>query len=117
MARNRRKTSAEAIQGLIWEGKGQNELAEYQPWLNVRDVPSRGLSTRRKGWKTGRVHHVLSKLEKKYFYILEWSKVVVDIREQYPLLPLEDTLALAKLYGFDHPAVPNKDDPETLDPV
>jgi hypothetical protein len=75
------------------------------------------LSTRRKGWKTGRVHHVLSKLEKKYFYILEWSKIVVDIREQYPLLPLDDTLALAKHYAFDHPAVPNKEDPKTLDPV
>lgn len=43
--------------------------------------------------------------------------MVVDILEQYPLLPLDDMLALAKLYGFDHPAVPNKDDPKTLDPV
>src|SRR5260370_270939 len=51
MARNRRQTSGEAIQKLVREGRGQNELAEYQPWLNGRDVPSRGLSTRRKGWK------------------------------------------------------------------
>src|SRR5690349_4522054 len=82
VARNRRKIGEEAIQKLIREGRGQKELADYQPWLTVREVPSRGLSTRSKGWKTGRVHHVLSKLEKKYFYILEWSKIVVDIREQ-----------------------------------
>ena len=117
MRNNRRKTSEDAIQKLVREGKGQGELAEYQPWLTVRDVPSRGLSTRCKGWKTGRVHHVLSKLERKYFYILEWSKIVIDIREQYPLLPLVDTLAIAKQLAFDHPAIPNKDDSKTLEPI
>jgi len=117
MAGTKRQTSEEAIQRLIREGRGQKELADYLPWLTVRDVPSHGSSTRRKGWKTGRVHHVLSKLERKFFYVLEWSKIVVDIREQYPLLPLDDTLAIAKKYGFDHPAIPNKDDPKTLDPV
>ncbi len=117
IARNRRQTSEEAIQKLIREGKWREELADYQPWLTVRDVPSRGLSTRLKGWKTGRVHHLLSKLEKKYFYTLEWSKIVTDIREQYPLLQLEETLDIAKQCGFNHPAVPNKQDPKTLDPV
>ncbi len=117
MTRNRRQTGEAAIQKLIREGKGQNEHAEYQPWLNVRDVPSRGLSTRRKGWKTGRVHHFLSKLEKKYHNTLEWSKIVIDIREQYPLLPLEETLEIAKQCGFDHPAIQNKHDPKTRDPI
>jgi hypothetical protein len=117
MSKSRRKTDERTIQKLIQEGRGQKELADYLPWLTVRDVPSRGLSTHRKGWKTGRVHHVLSKLERKYFYVLEWSKVVVDIREQYPLLPLDETLAIAKHCEFNHPAIPNKDDPKTLDPV
>ncbi len=117
MVRNRRQTGEEAIQKLVREGKGQGELAEYQPWLTVRDVPSRGLSTRSKGWKTGRIHHLLSKLERKYFYVLEWSKIVADVREQYPLLPLDDTLAIAKQCGFGHPAIPSKDDPKELDPV
>lgn len=117
MARNRRQTGAEAVQKLVREGRGQNEHAEYQPWLTVRDVPSRGLSTRHKGWKTGRVHHFLSKLEKKYHNTLEWSKTVTDIREQYPLLQLEETLDIAKQCGFDHPGVQNKDDPKTPDPI
>lgn len=63
------------------------------------------------------MHHVLSKLERKYFYVLEWSKIVTDIREQYPLLPFVDTLAIAKQLAFDHPAIPNKDDSKTLDPI
>ena len=117
MGSARRKTGDDAIQKLIKEGRGQGELAEYQPWLTVREVPSRGLSTRCKGWKTRRKHQLLSKLERKYFYALEWSKIVTDIREQYPLLPLVDTLAIAKQLAFDHPAIPNKNDPKVLDPV
>ena len=117
MTRNRRKTGEEAIQKLVREGRGKNELAEYLPWVNVRDVPSRGRSSRHKGWKTGRVHHFLSKLEKKFHNTLEWSKIVTDIREQYPLLPLEETLEIAKQCGFDHPGVPSKDDPKTLEPI
>jgi len=42
---------------------------------------------------------------------------VTDIREQYPLLPLEETLEIAKRCGFDHPGVPSKDDPKTLEPI
>lgn len=117
MTRNRRQGSGEAIQKLIRAGKWQEELANYEPWLSVRDVPSRGLSTRRKGWKTGRVHHFLSKLEKRYHNTLEWSKIVTDIREQYPLLQLEETVDIAKQCGFDHPAIPNKYDPKTLEPI
>lgn len=37
------------------------------------------------------MHHFLSKLETNYFYWLDWSPIVSDIREQYPLLPLEET--------------------------
>ncbi len=117
ITRNRRQASGEAIQKLIREGKWQEELANYEPWLSVRDVPSRGLSTRRKGWKTGRVHHFLSKLEKRYHNTLEWSKIVTDIREQYPLLQLEETVEIAKQCGFDHPAIQNKHDSKTLEPI
>ena len=117
IARNRRQTGEEAIQKLVREGRGQNERDEYLPWLNVRDVPSRGRSSRHKGWKTGRPHHLFSKLEKKYHNTLEWSKIVTDIREQYPLLPLEETLDIAKQCGFDHPAIQSKHDPKTRDPI
>lgn len=117
MTKSRRKTGEGAIQKLIREGKWREELTEYQPWLNVRDVPSRGRSSRHKGWTTGRTHHLFSKLEKKFHNTLEWSKIVTDIREQYPLLPLEETLEIAKQCGFDHPGVPSKDDPKTLEPI
>jgi len=65
-----------------------------------------------KGWKTNRVHQMLSLLELLYFYIAEWALQVVDIREQYPLLPIEETLAIARSCGIRHPI-----DPKTKEPV
>jgi hypothetical protein len=112
MAKRKRQTDKTVIDKRISDGRGQGRGSEYKPWLLVQDVPSQGLATRIKGWKTKRVHHLLSNLELSYFYILEWSRVVFDIREQYPLLPLEETLAIAEQCGIRHPT-----DPKTQEPV
>lgn len=80
------------------------------PYLRIQDVPSTGLVTRVRGWKTGRVHHLLSKLERMFFFTLEWSRFVVDIREQYPL-DIDRTLAIAKDLGVRHPCLPGTDKP------
>ncbi|WP_025680629.1 heteromeric transposase endonuclease subunit TnsA [Paenibacillus massiliensis] len=76
------------LQRFIKEGRGQGRGAEYQPWLNVHSIASRGRVSRVSGWKTGRVHHFLSDNETRYFYLCEWSDAVIDIREHYPLLDL-----------------------------
>lgn len=112
MAKRRRGKGGRGISRNIKDGRGQGRGADYNPWLHIQDVPSRGLVTRVKGWKTGRVHHFLSLLELWYFYVLEWSQTVTDIREQYPLLPLEETLAIASRLGVRHPT-----DPLTKEPV
>ena len=44
----------------------------------------------------------MSLIEWKFFFILEWSTVVADIREQFPL-DLETTLAIAHSLGIPHP--------------
>ncbi len=51
----------------------------------------------------------LAKQEKEWqkyqnFFLLEWSPVVVDIREQYPLWSYHDTQAIAVQLGIAHPA-------------
>jgi hypothetical protein len=56
------------------------------------------------GWKTRRVHHKLSGLELAYFYVLEWSLKVVDIREQFPLWTFEETQEIAKALGIKYPS-------------
>lgn len=104
MAKRKRKFGEAELKRKIKEGRGQGELGNYKPWLYVQDVPSKGLSTRIKGIKTGRVHHLLSLLELYLFYLLDWSESVVDIQEQYPLF-LEETLVIGERLNIKHPAV------------
>lgn len=86
----------------IKEGRGNGIGRHYIPWLKVKDVPSRGRATRVKGWKTGRIHHLLSDLESNHFHLLEWDDTVTDIREQFPL-PFEETMEIANRLNYPHP--------------
>ncbi|MEM1309827.1 MAG: TnsA endonuclease N-terminal domain-containing protein [Cyanobacteria bacterium P01_H01_bin.153] len=112
MAKRSRKSDKATQSKRLREGRGQGRGSDYMPWLHIQDVPSQGLASRINGWKTGRVHHFLSELEVRYFYALEWANRVSDIREQFPLLPLEETLSIADVCGFRHPI-----DPKTQEPI
>ena len=75
------------------EERGHGELDQYLPWLLVQNVASSGRSSRVMGWKTGRIHHFLSDIETRYFYLLEYDgHEILDIREHYPALDLQDIL-------------------------
>ncbi|HEX8459364.1 MAG TPA: TnsA endonuclease C-terminal domain-containing protein [Pyrinomonadaceae bacterium] len=105
MAKRQRGTTPQRIQKWTKQGRGQGTGATYKPWLTIQDVPSRGVVSRVKGWKHGRVHHLLSLHELNYFYTLEWDQEVTDIREQFPL-PLNYTRKIAQKLGIRHPADP-----------
>lgn len=91
------------------EGRGQGYGADYQPYIKTYDFSSEGVRTRSLGWKTGRHHHFMSRDEYHYFLTLEFSDLVVDIREQYPLLPKERTIEIAKELNVSHPSDDNGD--------
>ena len=102
------------IERKIKKGYGQGLGEAYKPWHEVKDVPSIGSSTKAAGYKIARIHHLLSQLEKKYFYTLEWSPVVTDVREQYPLLPIQETLQIAERIGVKHPMNIKEKEPEVM---
>ncbi len=79
MAGQRHSFDEQKIERFHKEGRGKGRGLDYQPWLTIRDVPSRGLQ----GIKTGRMHHLLSDLECNLFYLLDWANSVADIRERY----------------------------------
>ena len=89
----RAKWNDQKLKQYIKEGRGQGELDQYRPWLTTQDIASSGRSSRVKGWKTGRIHHFLSDIETRYFYLLEYDgHEIWDIREHYPALDLQDIL-------------------------
>ena len=88
------------------KGFGRGERMLYRPWLGAGDVPSKGVVTEFQGRKVNRIHVALSNLEHSAILAAQRIDRVIDIREQFPLWPLEETLAIAATLGVTHPAHP-----------
>ncbi len=106
-----REVSRELARKRTAQGRGQGQGLNYQPWLFVREVVGRGTCWRVQGWTVDRKHELFGKLQRWHFYTLDWSAAVIDIREQYPLLPLDSTLDIAKKLGIRHPGHQNRRSP------
>jgi hypothetical protein len=90
-------------------GMGEGHGRSYLPYLTVRDKRfAHRYVTRILGWKTGRNHHLMGYPQRHFYAVLEWSDKVIDIREHYPLLPLQMTLAIADILGLKHPTTGKK---------
>lgn len=87
----------------------------YVPWLKVRDVPSQGTSAISRGILTDRSHHLLSELEAIYFFLVERRATTIDIREQWPILDIDRTLALCSQLGVRHALKRGYPEPFTID--
>lgn len=107
MSKRQRGMTKNKIEKWLKEGRGQGMGIDYKPWLSVQDVPSAGRSHREIGIKNPRQYTFFSDLENRYFNILEYSASVIDIREQYPLLPIEETVFIADDLGIKHPIDPS----------
>jgi hypothetical protein len=109
MATRRRQSDIDEnkYRRMLREARGQGTGAAYRPWKRVDEGTSLGRCHRTASSKTGyRIHHLRSNLE--YFAYLEywWDEAVEDIREHYPLLPLQRTLDIARALGVRHPRNP-----------
>lgn len=98
-----RNPTKEVVLRWIKQGYGQGWGLAYKPFLYIRDVPSDGRSTTLVGLKIPRTHHYFSDVEYHYHLLAEFSDDVVEIREQYALLPYEETNHIAEQLGIVHP--------------
>ncbi|WP_293070883.1 TnsA endonuclease N-terminal domain-containing protein [Okeania sp. SIO2B3] len=114
MVRNQREWTQAKYERYLKEGRGQGKGKNYIPWIKIQDIPSEGRSHRIPGWKTGRIHHLLSDQEKRAFYLFEWSDLVIDIREQYPLLDLDLAMSIADEMNIKYPEDPKHHTPYVL---
>lgn len=90
------------IQNRLDGGRGVGRGLSYQPWIKITELSSDGTSYRVLSHRTGRVVHLLSKLEFLAFSLLDWDLSVHDIREQYPV-DLNTGLEVAKRSGIKYP--------------
>lgn len=95
------------------EGRGQGRCADYRPYLETHNVPSRGLATRMKSPLNGRVQHTLSQLETDWLDAFHGISGLIDVREQVPL-DLEETILLAEQLGISHPTDPKSKQPNVV---
>ncbi|MBC6503148.1 heteromeric transposase endonuclease subunit TnsA [Citrobacter freundii] len=114
MGRRRSLLTISDYQRALKNRYGLGTGTNYKPWLRVQDVPSRGTSTKIQGIKSGRVHHLLSEGESCCFYQAEFLDRVVDIREQFPLLPLPLMFSIAETIGVSYPRVPSTKTPVVM---
>lgn len=102
------------MQRWIIQGRGAGHGIDYRPWLNVQEVMSVGRSHKIPGIKVARTHHVFSDLEAACLLVLEFQADIVDIREQFPLLPTELTQRAAASLSICHPTYPGTSVPQVL---
>ena len=111
MSKRTRTNGSRAIERRLAEGRGQGRGAAYAPWIEIHDIASRGQANRVMSPVHGRTCHLLSLLETDWFFSFHALPGLKDIREQYPLLELEETLAIADQLGIAHPTDPKSQEP------
>lgn len=97
----------EEIKKRFESGRGVGRGLTYQPWIRIQEISSDGTSYRALSHTSGRVVHLLSKLEFLAFSLCDWNESITDIREQYPF-DLETSLTVAEEAGIKHPKKGNK---------
>ncbi|MDF8365303.1 TnsA endonuclease N-terminal domain-containing protein [Achromobacter anxifer] len=101
------------LRQLFKEGRGSGHGPDYRSFITVFDLSSIGQSRRVPSIKVGRTLHLLSGLEHNVYLLLERSKEVIDIREQYPL-DRDQTLEVASRLGLKHPVYPHSEVPVVM---
>jgi len=114
MGRGRRLQSSDDFNRALKNKYGLGVGKDYKPWLRVQDVKSNGMRSQIWSHKTGREHHLLSSIESQFFYLAEYSDLVVDIREQFPLLPINLSQKIARTIDVKHPIVPSTKTPNVM---
>lgn len=110
----RKLETLEDYERAIAHGYGLGFGNSYKPWLRVKDVPSRGRSGKHRSLTVGRIHQTLSDLETRTLFLADFCEEVTDIREQFPIIPMDSAQLLAKNLGINYPKHPKSKIPIVL---
>ncbi|EPW6908698.1 TnsA endonuclease N-terminal domain-containing protein [Vibrio parahaemolyticus] len=89
-----------------WKRENEQSL-HYVSFIKTQDIKSLGSKSRTPDFaEPGQDRDFLSTNERHYFYRLRFSMKYALIFEQYPLLPVERAMAIAKKLGIRYPTYP-----------
>jgi hypothetical protein len=114
VGKKRELDSLKAYTRALKQGFGIGEGDSYRPWIRLEDIGNIGTAIKIQGIKAKRTHHLLSQGEKQFFYLAEFSPRVLDIREQFPLLPLDLAIQVAQCLDVTYPKVPATQTPHVM---
>lgn len=78
----------------------------YIPWIKSNEfTKSEGTRYCISDMINGRPIHLMSGLEKDYYYITRWNNKVVEIFEQYPLTPISEVKLISEELGYKYPSI------------
>jgi hypothetical protein len=116
MPRSKRDWTEEKRDRYMKEGRGQGSGRDYKPWIEVSDFSSSGRVSRDLGWKSNRVHYLMSDGETRLYYLFEWSDQILGIRDLSKQLQhlfpnsVSDLIDRYTLYPFYRPFLPPQRD-------
>ena len=108
------KPSLEGYQRKLKNGYGIGCGLDYKPWIGMSDLPSNGVVSQPFGLKTNRTHLCLSNHENNFLHLAEFDSDVIDIREQFPLFPIELAIRLSEELGIKYPLIPGTKTPNVI---
>ncbi|HML31961.1 TnsA endonuclease N-terminal domain-containing protein [Sporomusa sphaeroides] len=101
----RKLLTLQQIEKKLSAGYGSGRGINYKPFIKVQNIASSTTVSRIRGLKVKRIYHLFSFLEVACFYIMDSKKLVLDIREQVPLITLSSTLEIATRLKIVHPGL------------
>jgi hypothetical protein len=89
-----------------WE-KINHKSSTYVSFIKTQDIKSKGSKSRTPDFENkGQDLNLLSTNERLFYYQLLFDNKIIWVKEQYPLLPLERAMALAKSLNIRYPTYP-----------
>lgn len=97
------KKRQKSYKQMLKEGYGQGREEHYKPWGTHRFASEGQTSRPSIGLHFNRPYLFYSRLEQRVFHLFDFRDDILEIREQFPLLPREETFIIANDLGIRHP--------------
>lgn len=115
MGKPRKNVMRKHVDGWIEDFEKARASGSYKPFWRTEDVPSFGVKSKLPAFDNpGRVIHLLSYNERLMYYRLAFDLRFVEVLEQFPLLPLEKAMSIAKFMGIKYPIYQDTGTPRVI---